>query len=196
MKYFRSRFNSALKILNGYSYPEPFHIHLKNFFRLHKKYGSKDRKAIAEVCYTYLRTGRSFEELSLDEGLLLSCLLLDFEDIEQWQSVCSEMGLSYLLPVDFFKERAKVKRLLEVTKRGIHFYPIGLVNEYFQHYEDGKNVLFRPKNWAKDHTDTEARILGLAGCIEIQPNTSVDNTTQIQDLSSQFICSKITIKEK
>ena len=194
MKYFRSRYSSALGILKGYTYPEPFHIHLKNFFRLHKKYGSKDRKAIAELCYTYLRTGTSFSELPLDEGLLLSCLLIDFENTEQWQSVCSESKFNYSLPEDFFKERSKVNRLLEIYDGELHFYPAGLVHQDFQHYEAGKNVLFRPKNWAKDHTDTEPRVLGLIGSMEIQPNSNVDQTTQIQDLSSQFICSKIDIE--
>ncbi|NNJ54802.1 MAG: hypothetical protein HKP14_01645 [Bacteroidia bacterium] len=195
MKYFRSRFNSAIQILEGYNYPEPFHIHLKNFFRLQKKYGSKDRKAIAEICYTYLRTGRSFKELELQEGLLLSSLLMDFESTEQWQSLSSEFGYSYVLPIDFFKQQSKIKRLKEVYDGNLYFYPKDLIHKHFKNYEDAQNILFRPKNWAKDHTDDEARILGLQGCQEIQPNSNVDETTQIQDLSSQFICSKINIEE-
>lgn len=65
----------------------------------------------------------------------------------------------------------------------------------FNHYNHSENQDFRPNNWAKDHTDQEKGILGLPGAKEISFNQNLINAIQVQDLSSQFLCSKIIIEE-
>ncbi|HTL09368.1 MAG TPA: hypothetical protein VL307_13955 [Chitinophagaceae bacterium] len=56
MKYF-SYLNSAAAIISSYQGQQPFHVFLKSFFKANKKYGSRDRKEIAQVCYHYFRLG-------------------------------------------------------------------------------------------------------------------------------------------
>ena len=83
MKYF-SHLNSAAQIITAYDAKQPFHHYLKNFFRLEKKYGSKDRKSIGGLCYSYFRIGRLFKQLSLTERITAA------------QFVCSEYPNEFL----------------------------------------------------------------------------------------------------
>ena len=195
MRYFRSRYSSALQLLQSYKYPEPFHISAKNFFKGNKKYGSKDRKAIAEICYTYLRCGKLVENCPLEKGLLLSSLFLDFDRVEDWNKVAAESNLDLVLPEDFFSNGNVTKYVSEALEASISYYPEGVLAEDFVHYNDAENVRFRPKNWAKDHTDDEIRKLGAVGVRELKVNETLPDTLQVQDLSSQFICTGIDTNE-
>ncbi len=195
MRYFRSRYSSALQLLRHYNYPEPFHIAAKNFFKENKKFGSKDRKAISEVCYAYLRCGISMRNLDLEKGLLLSSLFLDFNGVEDWNKLSKEINCEWILPTDFFESGNVLKFVNEVLSSHISFYPEGCLAAGFEHYNDEQNVKFRPKSWAKEHTDKEVRHLGIVGVKELQNNEVLPDTLQIQDLSSQYVCSKIELKE-
>jgi 16S rRNA (cytosine967-C5)-methyltransferase len=69
VKYF-SHVNTATKILSLYKGQQPFAIFLKDFFSKNKKYGSKDRKQIASLCYCYFRLGKAGMDLPLEDRLL------------------------------------------------------------------------------------------------------------------------------
>jgi 16S rRNA (cytosine967-C5)-methyltransferase len=195
MKYFRSRFQSALQLLQGYQYPEPFHIAAKNFFKGNKKFGSKDRKAISEIAYTYLRCGNAFTACELQEGILLSSLFLEWDDVADWNKLAIELNLYYELPTHFFDEYSTIDYLASNLDKQINYYPDGVLMADFEHYNESYNVRFRPKNWAKDHTDDEVRNLGIVGVRGLKVNEKLDDTTQIQDLSSQFICDTINVDD-
>ena len=193
MKYFRSRYSSALQLLEGYKYPEPFHIAAKNFFKSYKKFGSKDRKAIAEICYTYLRCGKLVQDVELKKGLLLSSLFLEFDRVEDWNKVAEEGKYEFTLPEHFFYSGNSLDFMSNALGREISYFRVGSLMESFEHYNDAENVRFRPKNWAKDHTDKEVRKLGTVGLRELKLNEILADTLQVQDLSSQFICTGINI---
>ena len=63
MKYF-SHLNTAVEILSLYDGKIPFHYFIKEFLKLNKKYGSKDRKNISRLCYAGLRVGNAFGKWS------------------------------------------------------------------------------------------------------------------------------------
>lgn len=184
-----------MQLLQGYKYPEPFHIAAKNFFKKNKKFGSKDRKAISEICYTYLRCGLTFSQIELKEGLLLSGLLLDFEPASDWNNVSKELGYSHEVSDDFFIQEGAFDFISKAVEETIRFYPSEHVLPELEHYNKPGNLKFRPKNWAKDHTDDEATKLGVIGCRELAVNQTLDATTQVQDLSSQFICHQIKAED-
>jgi 16S rRNA (cytosine967-C5)-methyltransferase len=196
LRYYRSRYNSALQLLKGYKYPEPFHIAAKNFFKQSKKFGSKDRKAISEICYTYLRCGLAFKDVPIEEGLLLSGLFMDFEPASDWNNQCKELSLDYKVDDNFFEEGSAVDFVSNAIGKEIDFYKEDFLMQDFEHYNLGSNVRFRPKNWAKDHTDDEPRKLGTIGSKELTLiNQNLDATTQVQDLSSQYMCHNIKAKD-
>ena len=73
-KYF-SYYHSAISILKAYEGEIPFSIWLKKYFSAHKKYGSKDRKEISNLCFCFFRSGNLFQQFNLEEKIILSVYL-------------------------------------------------------------------------------------------------------------------------
>ncbi|MBA2745406.1 MAG: methyltransferase domain-containing protein [Flavisolibacter sp.] len=80
MSRYWSYLNSAEKIVTEYNGAVPFAASLKESFRLEKKFGSRDRKIISQLCYGYFRLGQSFAHLPLQEKLLLGYFLTTQHD--------------------------------------------------------------------------------------------------------------------
>jgi 16S rRNA (cytosine967-C5)-methyltransferase len=81
MSYLHTHINTAEKIISNYTGAEPFHHHLKTFFKEYKKAGSKDRKQVSHLCYTYFRIGRALMERSFRERLIAALLLCDPQSV-------------------------------------------------------------------------------------------------------------------
>lgn len=66
---------TAATIIQHYDGATPLNDFLKKYFALHKKFGSRDRRQITNLCYCYYRLG--FAELGLDttERILLALFL-------------------------------------------------------------------------------------------------------------------------
>jgi 16S rRNA (cytosine967-C5)-methyltransferase len=75
-----SYINSAKNILQQYDGGIPFSIWLKQFFKEHKKYGSKDRREITALCYGYYRLGTAFKNYVVEERILLGLFLSSTEN--------------------------------------------------------------------------------------------------------------------
>jgi 16S rRNA (cytosine967-C5)-methyltransferase len=75
MSRYYSHINSAQKIIEAYTGAEPFASYLKKQFAANKKFGSKDRKQITQLCYSYFRLGRSLTDISIEEKLLTALFL-------------------------------------------------------------------------------------------------------------------------
>ncbi|RXK57841.1 Fmu (Sun) domain-containing protein [Lacibacter luteus] len=75
MSRYYSYINSAKEIIAAYSGAEPFASHLKKQFAANKKFGSKDRKQISQLCYCYFRLGNSLPEFTVEEKLLAGLFL-------------------------------------------------------------------------------------------------------------------------
>ena len=80
MSRYHSHINSAKNILDTYQGDKPFAIFLKQFFAANKKYGSKDRKSIASLCYHYYRMGNAFTDIAIEEKMLIATFLCETTD--------------------------------------------------------------------------------------------------------------------
>lgn len=76
MSRFHSYLSSAEKIIGSYKKGEPLNHHLKQFFASNKKYGSRDRKQIASLCYHYFRCAHLFGSSSNIETKILNSIFL------------------------------------------------------------------------------------------------------------------------
>ena len=70
-----SHINTAAKILGEYRGTEPFSIALRTFFSANKKYGSRDRKQISQLCYSYLRAGHLLKGWELPEAIIVAVFI-------------------------------------------------------------------------------------------------------------------------
>ena len=69
--------NTAEEILKQYQGEQPFHSFLKKYFSGYKKFGSRDRKYIAHLCYCFFRLGKSLPEVPISKKLLLGIFLCE-----------------------------------------------------------------------------------------------------------------------
>jgi 16S rRNA (cytosine967-C5)-methyltransferase len=74
MKHF-SHLNSAVALLQLYTGEQPFHHFIKDFFRQHKKYGSRDRKSISHLAYSYFRLGHALKKKTIEERIIAGLFL-------------------------------------------------------------------------------------------------------------------------
>jgi 16S rRNA (cytosine967-C5)-methyltransferase len=109
---FYNYLNVARQILDAYKGEVPFHVFIKNFFSDYKKAGSRDRKLISEICYSWFRLGNSLNSLDWDARVRIALRLCS--DASQWNS---------LLPGDYAQEVLEAnlvgKRLELLRTRGI-----------------------------------------------------------------------------
>jgi 16S rRNA (cytosine967-C5)-methyltransferase len=118
---FHSYINSAKNILQQYDGGVPFSIWLKQFFKEHKKYGSKDRREITALCYGFYRLGAAFENYTVEERILLGAFLTSEENNFVLQELKPEWNENIKLSGE------EKLRLLHVQKESFHFFP--LLNE-------------------------------------------------------------------
>lgn len=70
-----SHLTSAVKVLDKYDGSLPFNTFIKAFFSKEKKYGSKDRRQIAALCYTYFRSGNLLRKEDKAEKIITAVFL-------------------------------------------------------------------------------------------------------------------------
>jgi 16S rRNA (cytosine967-C5)-methyltransferase len=87
---YHSYINSAKTILELYKGDEPFASFIKKHFAANKKFGSRDRKTIAHLCFCYFRLGKCFEQISIDERILLALFLCSSSSNEILQQLKPE----------------------------------------------------------------------------------------------------------
>lgn len=74
MRHF-SHFNTAKQIISLYRGEQPFGYFIKDYFRQQKKFGSKDRKRISQLCYCYFRLGNIWKDKTTEDRILLGVFL-------------------------------------------------------------------------------------------------------------------------
>ena len=72
---YHSYLNSAKTIIELYKGDTPFAIFLKKYFNANKKYGGKDRKQIATLCYNFYRLGKAIPQLPAEEKIIVASFL-------------------------------------------------------------------------------------------------------------------------
>jgi 16S rRNA (cytosine967-C5)-methyltransferase len=72
---YKSYVTTAAAVIQQYDGSTPLNDYLKKYFALHKKYGSRDRKHIAHLCYCYYRLGHAGLALEVEERILLALFL-------------------------------------------------------------------------------------------------------------------------
>jgi len=68
-------FQVATHLFEHYELQLPLHLFLKEYFKNNKKYGSRDRKFIAELLYGIYRLGKQNDHLSVKDRMLCGAFL-------------------------------------------------------------------------------------------------------------------------
>ncbi len=74
---YHSYLNSAKKIIDTNKGEVPLAVFLKKFFNAEKKYGGRDRKQIATLCYNFYRLGKAIPQLPVEEKIIVAVFLCE-----------------------------------------------------------------------------------------------------------------------
>ncbi|MEO7922425.1 MAG: Fmu (Sun) domain-containing protein [Chitinophagaceae bacterium] len=98
MSRYHSYLNSASAILSAYKGEEPFTSFIKKYFSQHKKFGSKDRKQVSHLCYCYFRLGKAFNNVLMEERMLIALFLCSHQPDEVLKELKPEWDEKIALP--------------------------------------------------------------------------------------------------
>ncbi len=100
MQYLPSYLSTAKKILERYKGEIPFNLFLKKFFSTEKKYGSRDRKIIASLCFNYFRIANCLSKKEIEKGLITGVYLFTNTQNEFLLNYNKEWNDSITLPIE------------------------------------------------------------------------------------------------
>ncbi|PWT97203.1 MAG: Fmu (Sun) domain-containing protein [Bacteroidetes bacterium] len=199
MKYF-SHLNSAVQIINDYDGKHPFHQYLKNFFRAQRKYGSKDRKSISNLCYSYFRIGHLFQQLTLPERItaaLFVCTDQPNEFLQQlkpdWESLVVKNireKIEFINGSEFKAE--EIFPWLEHLSPPIQKEEFAISHllqpDLFIRLRPGKEktVKSKLKDSGIEYNEISAGTLALKNSVAIDKLINLDEEAVVQDYSSQL----------
>jgi 16S rRNA (cytosine967-C5)-methyltransferase len=94
MRYAHQYVKSAVALLQAYDGTVPLAAFLKQYFTQHKKFGSKDRKYIARLCYYYFRLGHAARTLPAEDAIRLAVYCCN-DASSEWAELYSESWLGH-----------------------------------------------------------------------------------------------------
>lgn len=208
MSRYYSHINTAIKLLQSYKGELPFSIFIKQFFSKEKKYGSKDRKQIATLCYSYFRVGLAMKK-EVSEENLLQALFLTSNDTSpilnqlkpEWDEAISKstdektrlfdpsININNIFP---FKDELSKKTATDGFVQSLLLQP---------------NLFVRVRPQLKKQTLEKVRQAGIThqllnndNCIQFPSSTKIesflepDKDVVIQDYNSQQVLNYLTVQ--
>jgi 16S rRNA (cytosine967-C5)-methyltransferase len=95
-----SYLNTSKHLLQQYNGEEPFASFLKKYFSANKKIGSKDRKQVSNLCYSFFRMGKAVMNTSIDEKILTALFLCSDKPNEVLAALKPEWNEKCKLPLN------------------------------------------------------------------------------------------------
>lgn len=195
-----SYINSAQTILQQYDGSLPFAIWTKQFFKAHKKYGSKDRREITHLCYSFFRLGNAFKNASVDERILLGVFLSSGEKDFVLHELKPDWNTIIQRPLDekidflhadheaerLFPFRSDLSRAIDHQRFVISFLQQPLL---YLRIRPGKReqVVAKLQGAALDFSIIDSHCLVLANSSKIDQIIEVNAEAVIQDRNSQRV---------
>jgi 16S rRNA (cytosine967-C5)-methyltransferase len=195
---YHSYLNSAKTIIDSYRGDVPFAVFLKKYFNANKKYGGKDRKQIATLCYNFYRLGKAVPQLPVEEKIIVGVFLCETKSNDflqfhkpEWNAIITKPIAEKIAIAGFIAE--DIFPWAEELSNGIDA-------ELFRHSFFSQPDLFlriRPGN--KETVIKKIQGAGLPfeliseDCISLSNSTKIDSILEIdrevvvQDLNSQKV---------
>lgn len=183
MSRYHSYINSANEILLNYKGAEPFSSFIKKHFAANKKFGSRDRKQITQLCYSAFRLGHAYSEVNAEERMLIALFLCSTEPDKVLQHVKPEWNEDVHLSLN--------------EKLELIHYPINknelfpFTNELSNYIEPDifvlshlvqPNLFLRIRPGYKNEILSKLKKAGLAFEMENESCISLPNTVKVDDV--------------
>ncbi len=200
MSVYHSHLSTAVKLVESFTNEAPFSIYLKNFFSINKKYGSRDRKNIASLCFNYYRVVNGAIGGTTLDTMLMGYFLCEKEPCEMlekmnpfWNRHISDSISKKTSLLDGLFDTDKIFHLPVELSEGIDIARFNL--SFLQ--QPNVFIRLRPRNYLGARKKLEKikvpyRCLN-DYCVEVPPSINIENVFTvdkdivIQDFSSQQV---------
>jgi len=193
-----SYLNSAKKIIESYKGNEPFSFFLKKYFGAHKKYGSKDRKQIATLCYNFYRLGKAMPDILIQEKIFIGTFLCEhtFNDFlnfhkPEWNELISKPLTEKFSFINFkienvFPASYELSDGIDHTLYGLSFFT---QPDLFLRVRPGKkNVVVKKLHDAGIKYETpDENCIALTNAAKLDAVIELDKEVVVQDHNSQKV---------
>jgi len=88
--FYSSAYTIGQKIIEQYQGEMPLAAYLKNYFAAHNKFGSKDRKQISNLCFSYYRLGNAIGNIPFEKRILIALFLCNDAIKTEWNSLFTD----------------------------------------------------------------------------------------------------------
>lgn len=155
----------------------------RKYFSRHKKYGSKDRKQIAHLCYCYFRLGKALMNIPTNQRIVAALFLCSSTPDLLLDALKPEWSDKVLLPVE-------EKWAIAEGKNGVsNIFPWSeLLSAGLDHLQFCKSLLIQPDLFLRIRPGKTEQVqlkLQQAGIIFSRPDATciaLDNRTKIDEL--------------
>lgn len=200
---FQSYFNTATALLQQYDGKIPLTHFLKNYFSLHKKHGSKDRKFIIHLCYCFYRLGNVLKNSPVEEKLKTALFICNAAP-QEWNILFDELWLknwseNLNVRIAFIKDiypdfdiehifiwKDELSETIDVSAFSLSHL---VQPDLFLRIRPGKEDVVKQK--LAEHNisfqKVSASCLSLSNSTKIDTVLNIDEEVVVQDYSSQHI---------
>ena len=203
MKYANQYLLSAIQIMSNYDGSMPLAAYLKKHFSENKKFGSKDRRNIAHLCYAYSRIGKAGASIAIENRFKIAIFLVSgVEDgwellfDENWKNHWSrhlDEKLAFVVEqypafqvAGIFPCTSSISTVIPVEAFSISHF---IQPDVFLRLRPGKYDAVRKqiKTAKIAFTEVSENCFALPNSVKIDEVVSIDRDVIVQDKSSQRI---------
>lgn len=203
MRYAGRHLEQAVQLVQAYEGIVPLAVYLKQYFVVHKKHGSKDRKSISHLCYCYYRLGHALKHLPVAERLKLA-LFLCSDSLDSWAALFEPAWQQQHQPL--LAQRLAFAQTVYPGFRVTDIFPwLPGASEGLEHDAFAASHLVQPKVFLRIRPGYEKSVVQQLGkksvafeqvsthCIALPPGSAVqellalNREAVVQDYSSQRV---------
>lgn len=195
--YLQSYLRTATAVIGLYDGSVPFAVWLKGYFGQHKKFGSRDRKTIAGLCFCYFRLGGAFANETVEEQLLIGQFLCQAGSpfVQEWrpaQTAASSLPVKEKLVLLGPKVTGAFFPFLDETSSEVNKEAFNLAHlfqpDLFLRTRPGKReTVFQKLRAASVSFSAEDDCVRLANATKLDGIVALDQEAVVQDRSSQRV---------
>jgi 16S rRNA (cytosine967-C5)-methyltransferase len=208
LKIYEHHLRNASELIGQYKGTIPFSAWIKNYFKEHKKFGSKDRKQISHLCFCYFRLGKALANVAVEEKTLVGLFLT---------SNGSNDFLNYFKPDWKEKTTLSIEEKIPFIEKEFNLSENNISNEVFS-WQDELSASINPSAFSTSHliqpyvflrvrpgnetkvatklstaeipfNKINSNTLSVANAVKIDDVISLNKEAVIQDLNSQNVAS-------
>jgi 16S rRNA (cytosine967-C5)-methyltransferase len=196
LQHAQSYLRTAADIIDQYDGSAPFAAWLKQYFKLHKKHGSKDRKAISQLCYCYFRPGKSPINKTIEEKIVLALYLCSPTPNDLLAALDEKLNEQAALPLTEKLSAFELSPLGELKEElSKEIEPVAFENSFFIQPDlfvrirpGEKNlVLGKLKEAGVAYKEVNENCLALPNTTRLEEILDIDGEVVIQDKNSQEV---------